>query len=73
LGDPRMNSELRYGQSLQELLDKVMASGIDRILTDGEEIIMDINDESVIISRVDGRLSVRIVDSHSPARLGRAK
>ncbi len=68
-----MDAENDYGLRLQSILDKVISSGADKILADGDEIVLDIDNEAVIISRIRGKLSVRIVDQDSPAHRGRSE
>ncbi|MHA1772403.1 MAG: hypothetical protein ACTSYL_11995 [Candidatus Thorarchaeota archaeon] len=67
-----MNPDNDYGTRLQNILDTVLASGADQILSEGDELVMDIDDESVVISRINGRISVRILELRSPSSLDEA-
>ena len=67
-----MNPDNDYGTRLQNILDTVIASGADQILSDGDELVMDVDDESIVISRVKGRISVRILGLQSPSGLDEA-
>ncbi|MCF2136287.1 MAG: hypothetical protein K9W43_03520 [Candidatus Thorarchaeota archaeon] len=67
-----MNPDNDYGTRLQNILDTVIASGADQILSDGDELVMDVDDESIVISRINGRISVRILGMQSSSGLDEA-
>ncbi len=65
-----MDTEQEYGVRLQNIIDSLIASGADKFLGEGDEIVLRFGDESVVVSRLRGRLSVRVLDVSTSGRGG---
>ena len=61
-----MDPEVEYAARLQRVIDCLVESGADEILSEGDEIVLRVGEESVVVSRFNGRLSVRILDESRP-------
>ncbi|RDE13962.1 MAG: hypothetical protein C4K47_05165 [Candidatus Thorarchaeota archaeon] len=53
----------QYGQSLKDLLERMHISDSEKLVAEGETLVIDTKAERILLSRKDGVLSIRSLPS----------